>query len=345
MLRVSVVVPILNAARTLPSCLAAIERLDPQPLEILFVDNGSTDGSLTLLHTFEQAHAGARIRVLTERTRGPSAARNTGVHASQGEIIAFTDADCVPAPDWLHDLMDAFTDETISAVAGNILGYQPSKLLEKFQSLFTLRADLNQEQIFDRYTLTTGGFPTANLAVRKKTLEEIGGFDESLEIYGEDHDLCRRIYGVGGWIKAIPCGTVFHIHRSTILRFLQQNFGFGRGHAQILARCFKQFWQIQFADEILQSKVLPGKVWVDLNLLDKKIGLLVATGIMWPPIWVISALYLWHLSRQAGQRAIAAGMVTTWPERLAMVGLFFLKCLAIDCGRWYGSLRYRVLCM
>ena len=78
MLRVSVVVPILNAARTLPACLKGLGQLDPAPEEIILVDNGSTDGSLSLLQELARNHAAKDARVLQEPRRGAAAARNAG---------------------------------------------------------------------------------------------------------------------------------------------------------------------------------------------------------------------------------------------------------------------------
>ncbi|MGH7432183.1 MAG: glycosyltransferase family 2 protein, partial [Candidatus Methylomirabilales bacterium] len=76
MLNVSAVIPVRNAIRTLPDCLAALERLEPAPAEILLVDNGSTDGSLLLLRAFARDRAAERAQVLEEPRRGAAAARN-----------------------------------------------------------------------------------------------------------------------------------------------------------------------------------------------------------------------------------------------------------------------------
>ena len=86
-LDISVVVPIRNAIRTLPSCLSALERLDPAPRELLLVDNGSSDGSLELIQRFAKDRA-PEIRVITEGKRGASAARNAGIKHALGEVVA-----------------------------------------------------------------------------------------------------------------------------------------------------------------------------------------------------------------------------------------------------------------
>src|SRR3989454_8601287 len=98
MLNISVVVPIRNASRTLPACLAALERLEPPPMEIILVDNGSTDESLSLMRRFAHAHHSKRVKILEEQRRGAPPARNSRAPAARWGVVAFTDSDCVPHP-------------------------------------------------------------------------------------------------------------------------------------------------------------------------------------------------------------------------------------------------------
>src|SRR2546428_150884 len=110
MLNVSLVVPIRNASRTLPACLAALERLEPPPMEIILVDNGSTDESLSLIQRFAHAHHSKRVRILEEQRRGAAAGRNAGARAACGDVVAFTESDCVPDPTLLRHLSAAPAD-------------------------------------------------------------------------------------------------------------------------------------------------------------------------------------------------------------------------------------------
>src|SRR2546425_6131104 len=98
MLNVSVVVPIRNASRTLPACLAALERLEPPPMEIILVDNGSTDESLSLIRRFAHDHHSKRVRILEEQRRGAAAARQAGGRAARGGGGAFPYSYCGPPP-------------------------------------------------------------------------------------------------------------------------------------------------------------------------------------------------------------------------------------------------------
>ena len=98
-----VVIPVLNAARTLLILFDALDRLAPAPLEILFVDNGSTDNGPTLMRSFaERTERG--VKTLVEPKRSASAACNTGIRPAKGEVVAFTDSDCGPDPRWFFGL-------------------------------------------------------------------------------------------------------------------------------------------------------------------------------------------------------------------------------------------------
>src|SRR2546428_4805326 len=98
MLNVSVVVPIRNASRTLPACLAALERLEPPPMEIILVDNGSTDESLSLMRRFAHAHHSKRVKILEEQRRGGAPARQGRGPGPPGGRVAVPCSDCVPPP-------------------------------------------------------------------------------------------------------------------------------------------------------------------------------------------------------------------------------------------------------
>ena len=201
MLTVSLVIPVLNAERTLVPCLNALGQLNPPPLEIILVDNGSTDGTFPLAKQFQARVANCLI--LHAPKRGASAARNAGIHAARGDIVAFTDADCAPRPDWLEHVLQPFAEAGVGAVAGKIVGATSTSLLELFSALYTLQSS-DVPTVHERWTPWAGGFPTANLAVRRLLLEQLGGFDEDVTIYGEDYDLCARLYEAGSRIAFTP---------------------------------------------------------------------------------------------------------------------------------------------
>jgi GT2 family glycosyltransferase len=312
--RVSVVVPVLNAARTLPRTLPALAALDPAPDEIVFVDNGSTDDTPGRLAAFAAAGGRAKIVVVGEPRRGASRARNAGARAATGEIVAFTDADCCPRPDWLAALTAPLADPALGAVAGRLLSTPPRGVVETFSSLFTLQAAATPAR-HTRWTPWTGGFPTANLAVRRALLDRLGGFDESVAIYGEDYDLCARIYAAGAAIAYTPAAAVEHQHRVALRPMLRQAFGFGRSHAWLMRRHVPRGLWLDLPRASLARPGFPLPLWIDAAAPDKKVLALLALGALWRPLLVLLPLYGGWLWWDVGRRVRARGLAVSWLGR------------------------------
>ncbi len=112
---VSVVVPFFNSERHLAACIESLLGQDDVggPFEIILIDNGSTDGSASIVERYRE------LIVLDEPTPGAYAARNTGIRRARAPLIAFTDADCVVAGDWLRSLRDGMQDPTIAILLGH----------------------------------------------------------------------------------------------------------------------------------------------------------------------------------------------------------------------------------
>jgi glycosyltransferase involved in cell wall biosynthesis len=135
---VSVVIPIYNGEADLPELLNCLRSQTYPAAEYLLVDNGSTDRTLALLQAQDWLTALSETAI-----QSSYAARNTGIRIAQAPIVAFTDADCRPQPDWLAQLVQPFADETIGMVAGEILALPGDSLLERYADR---HATLSQKQ-------------------------------------------------------------------------------------------------------------------------------------------------------------------------------------------------------
>ncbi len=344
MLTTSVVIPVRNGARTLPRCLAAVARLDPAPLELVLVDNGSTDGSRGLLEAAVRDGAGPSARLLDESRRGAAAARNTGIAAAKGELIAFTDADCAPEPDWLARLTEPFASPRVGAVAGRVTAAAASSTVELFSALYTLRSP-EEPARHTGWTPWAGGFPTANLAVRRALLEELAGFDEQVGIYGEDYDLCARLYARGAEIAYVPAARVAHHHRTTVAGMLRQAFGFGRSHPYLLRRHATRGLWVDLPGRSVAWPRSPVVAWLDLAAADKKLLALLLLGAVSRPALLLLPLYAVWLPITAARQARRAGTPASASTALGLAGLLVLKSAAMTAGRWWGSVRYRAACL
>ncbi len=200
-MRVRVVIPVKDGARVLGGCLDALAaQRDAPPFEVLVVDNGSRDGTAALA-------AGHPVvtEVRTEPVPGSYAARNAGWAGFGGDVVAFTDADCVPAPDWLA----AGVAVAAPVVAGRIapIGSGRRSVWEVYDTATYLAQD---------DLVATHGFgATANLFVRREVLVATGGFDAALRSSG-DRDFGRRAAALGFATVYAPDAVVGHRPRTTL---------------------------------------------------------------------------------------------------------------------------------
>jgi glycosyltransferase involved in cell wall biosynthesis len=176
---ISVVVPFLNVERYIARCVEALlaQTYPPAEFEILLIDNNSSDASAAIARAIiaRQPSANPRITLLSERKQGSYAARNRGLREASGEIIAFTDPDCVPFPNWLDVIGEAMTSPEVGIVLGSHEFATDSPMLAM------LAAYENEKKAY-----VYGGEATAlyfghtnNMAVRRRLFETEGHFLET----------------------------------------------------------------------------------------------------------------------------------------------------------------------
>lgn len=219
MVKVSVVVPIYNGKTDLPDLVACLRQqtYPADDVEYLLVDNNSRDNSLELLQQFAATEPITIYPLSENQIQSSYAARNAGIKAAKAEIIAFTDMDCRPEPQWLAELIQPFVDEKIGLVAGEIKALPSQNLLEKY-------AD-RQETLSQKHTLAHRFLPygqTANLAIRRGIFSQVGLFRPYLTT-GGDADMCWRIQQQTHYQLAFAeQATVKHRHRSTFKELQSQ---------------------------------------------------------------------------------------------------------------------------
>lgn len=228
--KTSVIVPVYNGEADLPeliNCLQA-QTYPGDRVEYLLVDNGSSDRTASVIQTAiqETASLGITLRYLQEnKIQSSYAARNTGIRAVKSEILAFTDADCRPQPDWLESLILPFTDSAVGVVVGEIVALPGNSLLEKHADRHNV---LSQQHTLEHPFCPYG--QTANLAIRRQVLEQVGLFRPYLNT-GGDADMCWRIQRGSNWtLHFAPTAVVRHRHRSTLKEYQSQWRRYGRSN-------------------------------------------------------------------------------------------------------------------
>jgi cellulose synthase/poly-beta-1,6-N-acetylglucosamine synthase-like glycosyltransferase len=226
LLSTSVVVPVRNGASTIRGMLTALMPvvIALPGTEVIVVDNGSTDRTREIVADFD-------VTLLHEAKRGPSAARNCGLRASKGEVVAHLDADTLPTRRWLQELVAPFANPRVMMTGGHTLTYRPETPAERYGAA-SGRSDPNTTVYREIFPFV----PSENLAVRREAALAVGGWAEDM-IMGEDVDFSHRVqreYGCG--IVYCPNAIVFHQNRSDDRGLCAQAWGYGQGAAHVYRR-------------------------------------------------------------------------------------------------------------
>ena len=220
---ISVVIPAYNAESTLPLCLGSLKEQTVQPLEILLVDDASTDDTASVARA-----SGAELVSFKER-RGPAKARNTGAEKAEGSIVLFLDSDVVPPPDLLEKIAQRFaSDRAIVAVQTLYSpGCPADDMVSVYQNFYYFHA-LNR--IKGNHTAT---FATWCAAVRKDSFMEIGGFNENIpEPTVEDEELGYSLVDSGRRIFLDRDIRVVHLAKYSLGQFIRRRYRMAKAQAK-----------------------------------------------------------------------------------------------------------------
>jgi GT2 family glycosyltransferase len=220
---ISIVIATYDRPRQLAGCLEALHSLayPRERFEVVVVDDGSPTP------VAEHRADGLRLRVERAPHRGPGAARNAGAAVAEGELLAFVDDDCLPAPGWLSGLAEAHRARPAAALGGRTLN-----ALER--NPYAETTHLLNEVLYADDGRAGWYFAANNLALPADGFRAIGGFRQEA-VDQEDRDLCERWTAHGYGMARAPGAVVYHAHELTLRSFVAQHFGYGRG-AHTLSR-------------------------------------------------------------------------------------------------------------
>jgi GT2 family glycosyltransferase len=217
--RISVIICSYNGSKTIRECLEGFQRVKYPNFEVIVVDDGSTDPTAAIAREFP-------VRLIQTENRGLSSARNTGMEAAGGEIIAYIDDDAIPDPHWLEYIAHGFRNKECAAVGGpNIL---PESALPLSECVANAPGNATHVLLTDQ---VAEHLPGCNIAIRKSALQAIGGFDEKFRIAGDDVDVCWRLQQAGWTLRYEAGAVVWHYRRNTIGAFWRQQKNYGRAEA------------------------------------------------------------------------------------------------------------------
>ncbi len=224
--KVSIVVASYNGERTLDSCLKSLQHLNYPAYEVLLVDDGSTDSTESIARRYPEVQY-----IKHEQNQGLSVARNTGIAAATGEIVAFTDSDCRADEDWLHYLIGDLLNSPFTGIGGhNLLPTEDSWVAA---CVMASPGGPAHVMITDRLA---EHIPGCNMAFYKWALDDIGGFDPLFRKAGDDVDVCWRLQQQGYQLGFSPGGFVWHYRRATTRDYIKQQLGYGEAEALLTHR-------------------------------------------------------------------------------------------------------------
>lgn len=213
-IKISVVVPVFNSEGIIGRTIEALLGQSLLPREIIIVDDGSTDNTAKIVKKYP-------VKYLYQKNAGPAAARNNGWKHAHGDIVAFTDSDCIPDKNWLKNLVEPFKELEVGAVGGAYKTANPEKFLAR---LIGMEIEYRYTRM-GKYINAHGSY---NLAVRKQVLEEVNGFCEDYPVpTAEDFDLCFKIVEKGYKIAFVKKAKVAGFHRESFKRYMKDQFRHG----------------------------------------------------------------------------------------------------------------------
>lgn len=221
-MRVSVVVPVYNGGETIAECLQALKNQAYRDFETVVVDDASTDDSAAIARRFP-----VKLLSLAKNT-GAAGARNQGARIAAGDIIVFTDSDCVAPRDWLQKIVDHFNrHQDFVSVTGIYTTRNRWSLVSRFighETRFRMLRESSSAALFGTY----------NSAIRRSAFFELNGFDEGFTSVGEDADFGFRLgYRYPRRMRIRLDLEVGHYHRTDLFAYLKRQFNLARARGWI----------------------------------------------------------------------------------------------------------------
>lgn len=312
---ISVIIPGYNVSSYVSECLdALLEQTMPRDAyEIIYVDDASTDDSREVVAGYEAVHS-----LALPENRGQATARNLGLRKARGEIILFTDADCVPAHDWIEAMLRPFDDLEVAGTKGIYRTRQRSLIARFAQAEYETRYDIM------RRAHTIDFIDTYSAGYRADVLRRHGGFDTAFRI-DEDQELSFRLAEAGHKMVFNPEAVVYHRHPATLRRYMKRKYDVGYWKAFVLGK---------HPDKAVHDSHTPQRLKLQLALAGV-ICLGLFLTLLWWPFWPITALAALALVASAApligratQRDLVLGLVSPL--------LVLVRALALGSGLAMG---------
>lgn len=243
---ISVVVPAYNAERTLEACLKALleQTVPSSDYEVVLVDDGSIDRTGALAQQFP-------VRYFRQENRGPAGARNLGVENATGDIIFFTDSDCVPQRDWIESMKRPFENGDVGGVKGAYRTEQRGLVARFAQVEFEERYELLKKHDYIDFV------DSYSAAFRTSAFLDAGGFDTSFpRANNEDTELSYKLARMGCRMVFVPEAVVYHRHPDSVWKYFKLKFSRGYWRMVVYRRYPEKMVKDSYTPQSLKLQIL-----------------------------------------------------------------------------------------
>lgn len=206
--KVSVIIPTYNYAKYLPETIDSVLRQTYQDLEIIVIDDGSTDNTKEIIQRY--IRSSDKIKYILQENKGPAAARNRGIKEAKGEYIAFLDSDDI----WVTEKLD-IQASYLEQNKDIFFLYAKADVLNEHGKKIGIKPESNQHHEFKKLIFEWGYFPTATVMIRKECFDKVGFFSEDLRIMEDIHLWIRisRHYKMHGMDQILG---IYHRHSNNV---------------------------------------------------------------------------------------------------------------------------------
>jgi len=243
----SIIIPAYNASNTIGKCLYSLlnQSIPKERYEIIVVDDGSTDGTAEIIKNLP-------IRYLWQHNQGPATARNRGANEAKGEIILFTDADCVPEYNWIEEMVKPFNDPEVMAVKGAYKTQQKALTARFAQIEFEERFEMLKK------AETIDMVDTYSAAYRKSVFLSFGGFDPSFPVANnEDTELSYKMSKAGYKMVFKPDAIVYHLnHPDSLKKYTRLKFWRGYWKMMVYKRYPEKMLKDSYTPQSLKLQIM-----------------------------------------------------------------------------------------
>jgi glycosyltransferase involved in cell wall biosynthesis len=317
--RVSVIIPAFNSARTLGYCLTALQRqtLPAVCFDVIVVDDGSLDDTKDVALLFPE------VQFISINHQGPAAARNFGVTNSSAEIVLFTDADCIPAEDWVENMIAPFDEEDVVGVKGIYLNQQRELIARFVQAEYESKyGHMQKEKYIDFIDTYSAGY-------RRDVFLQYGGFDTDFPTSCvEDQEFSFRIARAGHKMVFAPGAKVLHLrHARSLKEYFLKKFKIG-------------YWKVlvhkRYPDKLIHDSHTPSHLKLQILIIGGA-AFFTLLGFVSPlNFWISGFLCVFFL-------ATALPLISqTWRKDIWVAiispGLLLVRTLALGLGFSIGTL-------